>query len=117
VFLPKEKVMSACTVQINFELACPKEQYLAMAESALPAIRQVAGLVFKLWILSDDGTRAGGVYLFRDRASAESYVNGAVVQKLAGSPAIRGLDVRITPVHEGLSNHTAGVLLGALQSG
>jgi len=107
--------MPACSVQINFELACPKEQYLAHAESVLPAMREVAGLISKLWILSDDGTRAGGIYLFRDRASAERYVNGAMVQALAGSPAIRQLDVRVTPVHVGLSVHTAGVLVEAVR--
>src|SRR6476659_7797835 len=102
--------MSTCSVQINFELACPKEEYLALAESALPAIREFPGLLFKLWILSDDGTRAGGIYLFRDSVSAERYVNSPIVQKLAGSPAIRRLDVRVTPVHGGLSAHTAGAV-------
>lgn len=108
--------MSTCSVQINFELACSKEEYLALAESALPAFRELAGLVFKLWILSDDGTRAGGLYLFRDRAAAERYANGAIVQRLGRSPAIRGLDVRVTPVHAGLSAHTAAALLAEVQS-
>jgi hypothetical protein len=108
--------MSPCSVQINFELTCPKEEYLAFAESALPAIREVSGLIFKLWILSDDGTRAGGLYLFQDLAAAERYVNGPVIQGLAGSPVIRRLDVRVTPVHVGLSAHTAPDLLGELRS-
>ncbi len=108
--------MSPCTVQINFELVSSKEEYLAMAESTLPAIRQVTGLISKLWIVSDDGRRAGGLYLFRDHASAERYVNSDLVQRLVGSPAIRGLDVRITPVHVGLSAHTAAALLGELRS-
>lgn len=104
--------MSACSVQVNFELTCPKEEYLALAESALPDIREVVGLIFKLWILSDDGTSAGGLYLFQDRASAERYVNSAVVQGLASSPAVRRLELRVTPVHHGLSAHTAAVVLG-----
>jgi Putative mono-oxygenase ydhR len=109
--------MSACTVQINFELAVPKEQYLAHAESVLPAMRDLAGLIFKLWILSDDGTKAGGIYLFRDRASAERYVSSPLVQNLAASPAIRHVDVRVTPVHVGLSAHTAARVLEELGSG
>lgn len=108
--------MSAYSVQVNFELACSKEQYLALAQSALPAIREVAGLIFKLWLLSDDGTRAGGIYLFRDCASAEHYVNSALVQKLRDSPAIRQLDVRVTPVDVGLSAHTAAALIEELRS-
>jgi hypothetical protein len=103
-------------VQINFELAVPKEQYVAHAESVLPAMRDVAGLIFKIWIVADDGTRAGGLYLFRDRASAERYVNSPLVQKLAASPAIRGLDVRVTAVHVGLSAHTAAPLLEELRA-
>ncbi|HEY6879990.1 MAG TPA: YdhR family protein [Polyangiales bacterium] len=103
--------MSACSVQINFDLACSKEEFVAIAESASPAIRKFAGLLFKLWLLADDGASAGGFYLFRDRASADRYVNSPLVRELAGSPAIRQLDVRVTPVHLGLSAQTAAARL------
>lgn len=104
--------MSACSVQINFELLVPVSQYLSLAESKVPVMRELSGFVWKLWLLSDDGRRAGGLYLFRDRRSAEQYANGPEVSHLKHSPALRQVEVRVTPVHEGLSAQTAGAIFG-----
>lgn len=41
----------------------------ALAES----IAQEPGLLWKIWTVSEAEQRAGGVYLFADRASAEAY--------------------------------------------
>src|SRR5689334_5472857 len=37
-----------------------------------PKYRDVAGLVRKCYVLSDDGSTAGGVYLWKSRADAEA---------------------------------------------
>jgi hypothetical protein len=106
--------MSFYTVQINFELVVSASQYVEHAESLIPAMRELPGLAWKLWIVSEDGRRAGGLYLFRDRRSAEQYVSGPLVSQLKSSPTVRNVEVRVTPVHEGLSAQTAGVVLAQL---
>lgn len=62
---------------VTFRL--PKPVTLAEAtatfESTAPKYQGLAGLVRKNYLLSEDGTRAGGVYLWETRADAERVYN------------------------------------------
>ncbi|MEJ2379172.1 MAG: YdhR family protein [Pseudolabrys sp.] len=64
-----------------------------------PKYKNLAGLVRKYYLRSEDGRRAGGVYLWESKAAAEAVYNGewkARVKELYGSePEIAWFD---TPV-------------------
>jgi Putative mono-oxygenase ydhR len=94
------------SVQIEFTLRVPEAAYLAHAESAVPAMRAIPGLQSKVWILSEDGRRAGGLYLFRDAASARAYVAGPIVAGLRASPNMADVSVRVSRVVESLTAAT-----------
>lgn len=47
--------------------------------NAAPNFQTVPGLLRKQFLLSDDGKTAGGVYLWKDRDSAESFNNEKLV--------------------------------------
>ena len=68
-------------------------------ESTAPKYQGLQGLVRKYYLRSEDGCRAGGVYLWETRAAAEAAYNGewkARVKQLYGSePQISWFD---TPV-------------------
>ena len=100
--------MALCALQINFELSVKREDYLAACEHAVNAVADVPQLEWKLWILSDDGQRAGGLYLFRNRSAAEAYVNGPIIGRLRASGLTRDLEVRMFSVVESLSVRTGG---------
>lgn len=61
------------TTVVNFKLPAPvsrdkaTELYLGTA----PKYREVAGLVRKYYLLTEDGGTGGGVYLWKSRADAE----------------------------------------------
>jgi hypothetical protein len=62
------------TTVVNFKLPAPvsrdkaRELYLGTA----PKYREVAGLVRKYYLLTEDGSTGGGVYLWKSRAAAEN---------------------------------------------
>ncbi len=62
------------TVMVTFQM--PKAMTLDEARtvflSTAPKYQSVAGLVRKYYVLSDDGTTAGGIYLWNSRAEAEA---------------------------------------------
>ena len=89
------------TAVVQFDLPKPMslEEAARTFESSAPKYVNLPGLIRKYYILSEDGRRAGGVYLWETRAAAEAVYNGewkARVRKLYGSePEIAWFD---TPV-------------------
>jgi len=95
------------SVQIEFTLGLSEAEYLARAESVVPAMRAIPGLQSKVWIVSEDGRKAGGLYLFRDAASARAYVEGPIVAGLRTNPNLADVSVRISRVLETLTAATS----------
>jgi hypothetical protein len=79
------------TAIVQFELPGP----LTVAEAAerfelsAPKYRDLPGLVRKYYLLSEDGRRGGGVYLWETREAAERVYNGGEwrerIEKLYGA--------------------------------
>lgn len=62
------------TTLTTFKLPQPltREEASAIFQSTAPKYREVRGLVRKVYVLSEDGGTAGGIYLWRSRADAEA---------------------------------------------
>jgi Putative mono-oxygenase ydhR len=58
-----------------------------------PSFLQIAGFVRKQFICSSDGKTAGGVYMWKDRASAERFYNGpwrqGIIERYGNPPRIQ----------------------------
>ena len=61
------------TAIVHFPLPAPLtlEEATEVFRSTAPIYRNVPGLVRKVYLLSEDGRTAGGVYLWETRAAAE----------------------------------------------
>jgi hypothetical protein len=59
----------------NVSIEEVKRSFLEVA----PKFRNVEGLIRKQFIVSGNGSEGGGIYLWRDRASAERFLNEVVV--------------------------------------
>ncbi len=89
------------TAIVQFQLPAPisLEEAARRFESSAPKYKNLPGLIRKYYLRSEDGARAGGVYLWETRQAAEAVYNGewrARVKQLYGSePDIAWFD---TPV-------------------
>ena len=95
-------------VQINYRrLDMPKAEWDASytPERAAPFLA-VPGLQWKIWLDGSEERRAGGIYLFADRESAEAYVNGPIVARMKANADIGELDVRVFDVRRNMSEIT-----------
>lgn len=101
--------MNHCCLQVELELAVAPDVWLARCESAVPTMRRLPGLVWKLWVLDADASRAGGVYLFQNAEAARAYAEGPVLEHLRASPAVKNVGVRLLPVVDALSRQTFGL--------
>jgi hypothetical protein len=54
-------------------LGTPREQMIEKMRATVPKYEGLDGLVRKYYILTEDGKRAGGVYLWKSREQAERW--------------------------------------------
>ena len=91
--------MITAIVQFGLPKPVSLEEFERMFASTAPKYQNLPGLIRKYYLRSDDGRRAGGVYLWESKAAAEAVYTGewkARVEQLYGStPEISWFD---TPV-------------------
>lgn len=71
--------MAHTIVQINFGFDGPLEQLREAAKSSAAPIAEVDGLLWKIYILNEEGHESGGIYLFRDAESAQAYIDSDII--------------------------------------
>ena len=76
---------------VTFQLpkATTAQEMAAPFQAAVPMFQKVAGLLTKYFYVSEDGRRAGGVYVWASRADADRLYDGewrAFVEKKFGAP-------------------------------
>jgi hypothetical protein len=79
----------ATLVAVPVPAGLPRTQLVKLFEQSQPQYRAVPGLIRKYYSIGDDG-KAGGIYLWKDRASAEAWYSDAWradVVKRWGQPA------------------------------
>ena len=71
-------------------------------------IAAVDGLRWKVWLMNEDESEAGGIYLFEDSASLDAYLNGPIMAGVSAHPALSGFSVKRFDVMEALTAVTRG---------
>jgi hypothetical protein len=76
---------------VTFQLTKPTtaEEMSAAFQAAVPMFQNVTGLLTKYFYVSEDGRRAGGIYVWASRADADRLYKGewrAFVEKKFGVP-------------------------------
>lgn len=80
-------------VQINFPFTESPPELLAGARQVAPVFTGMEGLLWKVWLVDEERRESGGIYLFRNRALAEAYVDSEVVTHLR--QARPGISIRV----------------------
>ena len=101
--------MNHCCVHIDIDLNVSTDEWLNHCQRVVDKMLSVPGLEWKLWVTSPAANSAGGIYLFRDEASATAYVGGPVIAALRGNPSVRDARVRVYVVEDDLSRQTRAI--------
>jgi len=101
--------MNAAPVLVQFDFPFPgpfgSDMEAALKDLAV-SITQEPGFLWKIWTENASAREAGGIYLFRDRASAEAYV--AKHSARLGQFGISQPRARVFEVNAGLTKVTRG---------
>jgi hypothetical protein len=83
----------------------------AAQKAAWERAEQIAvwpGLIWKIWIADPELALYGGIYLFRDEASASAYLDGPVVASIRTIPGVSQFETQLFDVANDLSVLTHG---------
>jgi len=96
-----EKTKKILQVNMKFKVARP-ELEKAFLEGA-QCIADVKGLIWKVWLMNEAEKSAGGIYLFRDDASVQAYLEGSIVAGFMKHPALSNIETKVFDI---LPEHT-----------
>lgn len=86
--------MSEKILQINFNFSVSSEEYTQAVSPLTQNIAAIPGLTWKVWIINEDESEAGGIYLFEDGDSLEAYLNSEIVDGIVNHPALSDFSVK-----------------------
>lgn len=94
--------MSQQLVQVNFQYKGSGEEYEEAAASVAEMFASLPGLIWKIWLQNREKKEGGGIYLFMDSHSVETYRNSPLFKHISASGdyanfSIRQYDMLETP--------------------
>lgn len=86
--------MAEKILQVNFRFNVPRAEYEQLAGQLAPAFAEVAGLRWKVWLMNEAESEAGGIYCFADQASLQDYLEGSLAAQVMSHPALSEISVK-----------------------
>ena len=96
--------MSGQILQINFKFNVPRAAYEEAVTPLADPIAAVAGLQWKVWLMNEGESEAGGILCFDDQASLQAYLEGPIAAQVVSHPALSDFSVKQFEV---MGEHTA----------
>jgi hypothetical protein len=100
--------MSQKILQINYKFSIPASDF---AEALLPAAQPIGdtpGLRWKIWLMNEAGSEAGGIYLFDDEAAVNAFLGGPIVTAFKANPVVSDIRAKVFDVSEAHTLITRG---------
>jgi hypothetical protein len=87
--------MSAKILQINYKLVGQRADYESENQPYAQPIAGIPGLRWKIWIINEAQSEAGGIYLFDNDSAVRAFMNGSIIAEMKGDPtlSIKAFDV------------------------
>ncbi len=79
--------MTKQLLEISFKFNIPRDEYEAAACELAKSFAEVTGLQWKVWILNEEDKEAGGVYLFEDKTSLDTFLASDLAAQVQSHPA------------------------------
>jgi hypothetical protein len=100
--------MAKKILQLNFNFNVTAAEYNTAVSSLAEDFASVDGLRWKIWLMNEAGSEAGGIYLFADEASLEAFLAGPLAAAVSNHPAISDMSVKQFDVMGDITATTRG---------
>jgi hypothetical protein len=102
--------MSAKILQINFKFSVPRAAYEQTVAPMADDFAAVPGCRWKIWLMNEAESEAGGIYLFDGDASLKTFLEGPLVAGVVSHPALSDFSVKQFDALEAISRITRAPL-------
>jgi hypothetical protein len=102
--------MATKILQINFKFNVPRAAYEQAVAPLADDFAAVRGCRWKIWLMNESSSEAGGIYLFDDDAALQAFLNGPLVAQVTSHPALSDFSVKQFEVLPGVTQITRGPL-------
>jgi hypothetical protein len=87
-------------LQVNVKFSIPRADLSAAWLGAAQPIADTPGLAWKVWLMNEAESEAGGIYLFESKDAVQAYLAGPMVAALKASPAISDVSAKVFDIME-----------------
>jgi len=100
--------MSKKILQLNFKFNVSRSEYEQAVSLLASDFAAVAGLRWKVWLMNEAESEAGGIYLFDDESSLQAYLTGPLAAQVKSHPALSDMSAKNFDVMEDITAITRG---------
>jgi hypothetical protein len=100
--------MSEIMLQLNFNFSVSKEEYEQAVSPLADKFANVPGLIWKIWILNEEKSEAGGIYLFENQTSLDNFLSGSLAKTVTSHPALSNFSVKQFAIMKDITETTRG---------
>jgi len=100
--------MSQQILQVNFTFGMSKAEYEQACLPLAPDVANFPGLRWKVWIMNEAEREAGGIYLFDDETSLQSFIEP--LNDILDAPGFSDIHMKTFDILEALTLITRGPL-------
>lgn len=100
--------MAERMVQLNLRFGVSGSEYENAVAPLAERFAALPGLRWKIWIINEAEQEAGGIYLFEDQASVNSFLEGPLAAEVTSHPALSNFSVKQFDVMGSLTEITHG---------
>ena len=100
--------MSKKILQINFKFNVSKSEYEKAVSPLADDFADVVGLIWKIWLMNEKESEAGGIYLFEDESSLKAMLDGPLAAKVKSHPALSDMSAKVFDVMDKVTVITRG---------
>lgn len=105
--------MTQQILQVNFKFNVPRERYENTVSPMAQDFANVPGCLWKVWLMNEKDSEAGGIYLFADVAAVEKFKGSELVKGVLSHPALSDFSIKQFEVLESVSRVTRAPLAQA----
>jgi len=95
-------------LQLNFKFNVSKAEYEQAVSPLASKFAVVAGLRWKIWLMNETESEAGGIYFFDDASSLTAYLEGPLAASVSSHPALSDMSVKQFDVMDEITAITRG---------
>jgi hypothetical protein len=100
--------MSGMLLQLNFKFNVTGAEYEGAVSPLADQFAAVPGLRWKIWIINEAESEAGGIYFFEDEASLKAYVESDLAAGVINHPALSDFSVKTFGIMDEVTAITRG---------